>query len=223
MSEPADAITPIQPQTALVTSEQLAVLEKAGFAQYGVAQIDGVTVMALPVDRLTALLVEIRRLRKLLDLSHVAQSRINITLILEDLLERGRVVLLSPDGEKGFVSSCTSDLPLGRRCWSKTLEGVVDGLTDHPRVKVCIRKDTCQARGRPQPLSDFPGDSDSADGHASVCKECESHRVTKYQNAKKAKKALQAGQDQKTDYRPDSGKKEEPGKPYGPPAKEESK
>lgn len=197
------------PQPALVTPEQLAVLEKNGLAHHAVARMDCVVIIGMPVDKLVALLVDMRRVRKMLDLSHTAQSRINITMILEDLLEAGRVVMLSPDGEKGFNSSATPR----RMCWSKTLEGAVEGLTDHPRVKVCIReRDACQARGRPQPLSDFPADSDSADGHASVCKECESKRVTRYQRAKKAKSEAGA----KADYRPNDGKPEPRTSAYGP-------
>lgn len=95
----------------------------------------------------------------------------HIVSMLEKLLGERKVILISK-GEDGDYSGSASR----RMSTATTLEGCIEELTDHPRRKVCLRKE-CVSAGKPKPLWCFGPDKDSKDRHAAVCKACEATRV----------------------------------------------
>lgn len=103
-----------------------------------------------------------------------------IAEMLERILARD-VVLISKDAEGEYLGNA------GRKASAaSSLLGCIEGMTDHPRTKICLRDD-CKSRGRPQPLWAFSKDSDAKDRHQAVCKKCEAKRIGNL--TKKRKKA----------------------------------
>lgn len=117
-------------------------------------------------------------------LDHHTISRAMLADMLDELLDEGFVVIISKDAEDEYLANAGNGTDQ-RRFAASTLEGVVEGLTDHPRAKTCVRKD-CVSRGRPKPLSEFGPDRDAADGHSAVCKRCEAKRIGELTRKRKA-------------------------------------
>jgi hypothetical protein len=113
-------------------------------------------------------------------MDHTLEADLHIAELLRELLLTGLPILLSRDAIAGEFFG---DLGPVRRSAASTLEGVLEGLTDHPRMKVCSR-DGCISRGRPKPLWAFGLRRDSSDGHASVCRACEAKRSAEAKHAK---------------------------------------
>lgn len=130
---------------------------------------------------------------------HAVQSLIRTVEMLESLLSDGRAVLVVK-GDGDYMASCSpgrhavEDRRKARYSAAETLEGAIEGLTDHVRRKVCIRQE-CPVGGRPQPLWRFTPDKDAADGRSSACKSCESKRVKSITDRKKAAKRLKENLD----------------------------
>jgi hypothetical protein len=96
------------------------------------------------------------------------QTRLHIVEMLENLLAAGRVVLISRTAHT-YDASISGP---SKNSTASTLEDSIEGLTDHPRTKVCLRVD-CESKGRPRPIWAFPS---TKEGHGSVCNQCESTR-----------------------------------------------
>ena len=117
-------------------------------------------------------------------MDHSLQSRLHVVEMLEDLLDEGAVILISKDRVpmsfkdhvREYIASRSTEGYLGKHGSAMTLEGVIEELTDNPRRKICPRP-SCLFQGRPVPLHHFGKDSDAADGHANVCRKCESTRI----------------------------------------------
>jgi hypothetical protein len=116
--------------------------------------------------------------------SYIA-DHLRLGACLEELLMRGGILMISRyDGDYHAEYSG----PLGvRRKVAPMLVDCIEELTDNPRRKVC-RREGCIFKGTPLPFSKFTPDKDSSDGHASVCKDCESKRIKKHNDKKKKEK-----------------------------------
>lgn len=113
-------------------------------------------------------------------MDHSAAAKIHTVDMLEELLRSRKVVMLSL--VDGIYEGNADRKPSA----AETLESCIEELTEHPRRKICPRPD-CVAQGKPMPLSRFSPDRDSRDGHAGVCKKCESKRVRAFGKKKKAR------------------------------------
>jgi hypothetical protein len=105
-------------------------------------------------------------------MDHIVTARLHTVEMLEDLLAVGRTVLINigPEGEYQGSADRRSSRAI-------TLEDCVEQLTDHPRMKVCLRADCLTRPGQPISLSNFGNDNDSRDGRSSVCRKCEAKRI----------------------------------------------
>jgi len=112
---------------------------------------------------------------------HKTNAKVHVAEMLADLLAAGRVVQLSQD-EDGLFSGAASPRPgeRARHSAATSLEGAVEGLTDRPRTRTCLR---C---GATKPLWVFGPDRDARDGHAASCKPCEAQRIGAIGRRKKA-------------------------------------
>ena len=113
---------------------------------------------------------------------------------LEGLLQSGKAIFIT------FAGGIYEGSANARKSSSTTLVGCLDGMTDHPRMKTCIRVE-CAAQGAKR-LSAFGPDRDSADGHAAVCKACEAIRINLHSKAKRASR--------RGDLIPPAGHQDEP-------------
>lgn len=103
---------------------------------------------------------------------HSVSNDLHVAETVRELLDAGHVVMLHKEPDGLFSGNAGPS----KRCHADTLEACLEGLTDHPRTKVCIKAD-CVAKGQPRGLSAFGRDKDSADGVSNVCKACESKRI----------------------------------------------
>ena len=110
-------------------------------------------------------------------MDHAVAARLHIVEMLEEMLAARRVVLLSriidENGRPEYAGSVSGP---NKHSAAGTLEGCVEDLTEHPRMKICLRAD-CIFGGEPRALHKFGPDKDSADGHSAVCKKCEAKRI----------------------------------------------
>lgn len=109
-------------------------------------------------------------------------SQLNVAETLDSLLTPGRNLWISKDSDGEYSATITR--PNVSTGPVSTLEGVLDELTPNPRRKLCLH---CKAN---KPLWRFGPDSDSKDGHAGVCKECETKRILERARQRKKKKDI---------------------------------
>ncbi len=119
-------------------------------------------------------------------MNHSVIARLHTFEMLKDLLIAGKTLLISKDPDGEYTGSADR-----RHSSAMTLEGCIERLTDHPRMKVCLRAD-CVTPGVAKHLDLFGADNDSADGHAGVCKACEAKRVGGI--GKRRKKSMEGNQ-----------------------------
>lgn len=112
-------------------------------------------------------------------LDHQMMADLYTVEMLQSILSTGRVILIHL-ADDGFYSGSAGT----KHAVAETLESFVEELTDHPRKKICLKRE-CISAGQPMMLSRFAVDPDSLDGRATVCKSCESRRVLEFKRKKK--------------------------------------
>jgi hypothetical protein len=101
--------------------------------------------------------------------ANAVDAKLRTLEALESLLAAGRVILIGQDSLGDYSASASGGK--NRHSVSTTLLGALDGLTDVPATKICLR---CTVAKR---IGGYGPDKDSADGIASICKACESKRI----------------------------------------------
>lgn len=111
-------------------------------------------------------------------MDHSTIARLHIVEMLEAMLAGRRVVLIAriidENGKPEYSASASGQS--NSSATAGTLEGAIERLTDHPRMKICARPD-CFWKGEPIHIDLFGVSKDSADGHQSFCKKCEAKRI----------------------------------------------
>ena len=130
-------------------------------------------------------------------MDHAVAAHLHTIEMLESLLAAKRVILISRIiDENGWPEYSGSVSGPQKHSTAATLEGCIERLTDHPRMKVCLRPD-CVSKGQMKHIDYFSADKDARDGHANVCKKCENKRVGGIGKKKKAALRVAAGHQDK--------------------------
>jgi hypothetical protein len=95
----------------------------------------------------------------------------DIAAWLDELLVAGKTVMLGRDEDGHYHGSADR-----KHSSATSLEGMIEGLTDHPRMKTCSQGANCCGGNPTHPLWAFRIDANAADGHAKTCRACDARK-----------------------------------------------